>query len=552
MTKISQYTEASPPGLEDLLIGTDINGTGESTKNFLIGDINTLFKVLTSLQDVVNVGNTIVVPTTVAKGIDITLANQSTVYQNGVLVTIPLQTTVGPGIEGAPDAFKAVLNGQSPDSNGSPFGFVTNMTGADNVGFVAEMETGSLSSKGFLARSKDNATGHLFSGDKIIGGITSNIFNITHDGNIAGKSFIKTGGTSAQFLMANGSTSTMPTLQQVTEAGSTSNVGIQISTVDENSISGSSETGVGIYGYSDEGIGVYGYSETGRAISVYSELGIGLEIYGNGSGTPSIDMNLGNSNKGLVIDSGTSSTGNPIEINKNGVNKFNVNQAGDVVANSLTTNFISANSSALVIDADGATLTLDGGGSQIIANQPFIAESIAKSGGTSAQFLKADGSTDSSVFQKTIARTSANSSGAGSTSQILVGSALMPANSFVAGDWINLKTYINKSGANGAITISVYINTIESLSGATSIGAYTSANSFIGGQFSREWILNGSELRGFYLSSFSSLTGREPVTSTSFPTSAAFNVATAYYMLVAVQMGSVSDEYTYRGVNITN
>lgn len=394
MAIIYSYPTAIPE-VADLLLGTETSSAGDEapkTRAFTIGSVVTLAKSLISLQDVVSVGNTIAVPTTAAKGIDITLANQSTVYQNGVLVTIPLQTTVGPGIEGAPDAFKAVLNGQSPDSNGSPFGFVTNMTGADNVGFVAEMETGSLSSRGFLARSKDSATGHLFSGDKIIGGITSNIFNVTHDGNVTAKSFIKTGGTSAQFLKADGSTSTVPTLQQVTEAGSTSNIGIEISTVDVNAVSGFSEIETGVSGGSDSGVGMFANSETGIALSAYNTEGVILSMYGNGSGTPSIDMNLGNSNKGLVIDSGTSSTGNPIEVNKNGVNKFRINQLGDVIANS----FNSA-SSVLVIDSDGATLTLDGGGSEITANVAFIAESIAKSGGTAAQYLMADGSALSNI-----------------------------------------------------------------------------------------------------------------------------------------------------------
>jgi hypothetical protein len=46
------------------------------------------------------------------------------------------------------------------------------------------------------------------------------------NGNITAPSFVKTGGTAAQFLKADGSTSTMPTLQQVTEAGSTTTASV--------------------------------------------------------------------------------------------------------------------------------------------------------------------------------------------------------------------------------------------------------------------------------------------------------------------------------------
>jgi len=73
-----------------------------------------------------------------------------------------------------------------------------------------------------------------------------------------------------------------------------------------------------------------------------------------------IDVNLANTNKGVVIESGTSSTGNPIEVNKNGVNKLTVNQQGEVTATKLI-----------------------------------------KEGGTSSQFLKADGSIDSNTYATT-------------------------------------------------------------------------------------------------------------------------------------------------------
>jgi len=55
--------------------------------------------------------------------------------------------------------------------------------------------------------------------------------------------------------------------------------------------------------------------------------GAGIILYQN-IGT-AIAAGLGSSAKGLVIDSGTSSTGNFIELNKNGVNKFTINQQGE-------------------------------------------------------------------------------------------------------------------------------------------------------------------------------------------------------------------------------
>jgi hypothetical protein len=85
--------------------------------------------------------------------------------------------------------------------------------------------------------------------------------------------------------------------------------------------------------------------------------------------TPSIEVNLGNTNKGVIIESGTSSTGNPIEVKKNGVLKFRVAQNGDV-----TTDVISANGDILVLEASNVQISLDDTGSTVtVSGADFIA-----------------------------------------------------------------------------------------------------------------------------------------------------------------------------------
>ena len=180
-----------------------------------------------SLQQVVNVGNTIVVPTTVAKGIDITLANQTSVFQNGISVTIPTQTGAFPTYNPAPDAFVANINGQTPGTLiGSVVGFLANATNDDNIGFFADLTATSGTSRGFEVSSFDAHTGDYFVARKYIVGVDSVVFKVANNGDTTAKSFIKTGGTSDQFLKANGSTSTMPTLQEVTTAGSTTTASV--------------------------------------------------------------------------------------------------------------------------------------------------------------------------------------------------------------------------------------------------------------------------------------------------------------------------------------
>lgn len=121
--------------------------------------------------------------------------------------------------------------------------------------------------------------------------------------------------------------------------GDSTNLGVQ----------GNSFAGTGMYASSDSGTGLYSYSESGIGISAYSN-SIGLEV--NGNGTIAIQANLGNSNKGLVINSGTSSTGNFIELSKNGVDKLTINQQGE-----LSIVKIPGGTSSQILAADGSIIT---------------------------------------------------------------------------------------------------------------------------------------------------------------------------------------------------
>ena len=243
MTKISAYPEIAVPTTDDLLIGTDVE-TQNQTKNFSIQSVIDLV----TLQQVVDSGNTIVVPTTVSEGIDITLANSSTIHQNGISVTIPAQTGEYPTYQPAPDAFVANINGQAPGSlAGSVVGFLASATGDDNVAFFADLTATSGTSRGYEVNSFDAHTGDYFKARKYVLGADSVVFKVANNGDTTAKSFIKTGGTSAQFLKADGSTSTMPTLQEVTTAGSTTTASV-IAVTSGKVLIGTTEAGQPAFG----------------------------------------------------------------------------------------------------------------------------------------------------------------------------------------------------------------------------------------------------------------------------------------------------------------
>jgi len=88
--------------------------------------------------------------------------------------------------------------------------------------------------------------------------------------------------------------------------------------------------------------GLYIQSPDATAIRSYSSTGIGEEI------------NLGSSAKGIIINSGTSSTGVPFAINKNGVDKLTINQQGELTAEKLIK---SGGTSSQILAANGSVIT---------------------------------------------------------------------------------------------------------------------------------------------------------------------------------------------------
>lgn len=350
-------------------------------------DVDYLQNYTPTLQEVTESGNTVLVDTDVAKGIDITLSNNSTLYQNGIVVTVPVQTGEYPEYNPAPDAFIAVLNGQNPGTlSGQPVGFLADMTGADNYGFIADLKTGAVASVGSDMRSFDSHTGDLYRGTKFISGVPSQVFKVDNDGDVTGKSFIKTGGASSEYLMANGSISTMPTLQQVTTAGATTTNTIVINptvNTDAIEITGEGDNGL-ITILSNNGININSFSGAGYAVRAITDIGgaiyagandangvplvaingntdaiaatimalngTSLQVYNN-SGIGA-EVNLGLTGKGIVINSGTSSTGNFIELNKNGDDKLTINQQGEI-----STVKIPGGTSSQYLMANGTTST---------------------------------------------------------------------------------------------------------------------------------------------------------------------------------------------------
>ena len=226
------------PALTDMIIGSKYyEDEGLLSKSFYISDIVSLVSSSVSggnLQTVSDNGNTILVGTTRSKGIDITLSNLETVYQNGISVNIPSQTgTPYPTYYSAPDAYMATINGQAPGSlTGTVTGFGVNAYGADNFSFWSSHRAGTLTSYHTVYRNYDGVLSPFITcQSSITGGANTNLFLVDQLGNTTGASFIKTGGLSTQYLMADGSSTTLTSTNVTTALGYTPSKGVAYSNV---------------------------------------------------------------------------------------------------------------------------------------------------------------------------------------------------------------------------------------------------------------------------------------------------------------------------------
>tara|TARA_R110000765_G_scaffold15089_1_gene43795 strand:+ start:3387 stop:4004 length:618 start_codon:yes stop_codon:yes gene_type:complete len=129
MAKISSYSTTTPV-LTDKLIGTDVGGTpADATKNFLLSDVQTLFKSGIALSDVLAAGNT-ATANIVLTG-DITATNLAAT----LAITAPTITASGT-VTGATVTATGAVNGATVDASGTVTGATVTSTGVVNCATV--------------------------------------------------------------------------------------------------------------------------------------------------------------------------------------------------------------------------------------------------------------------------------------------------------------------------------------------------------------------------------------------------------------------------------
>ena len=301
-------------------------------------------------------------------------------------------------------------------------------------------------------------------------------------GTINGNSFVKNGGSSSQYLMADGSVSLGPSFSGLPLSGGAL-TGPLSGTRASFSQSSSLDT-------------LSAYNGTTNATAISGGAANGISGYFNNNSTTNPVLKLLGLSSTTLIDGRNTSD----------VTTFSVTSAGKVTGSS-----------------------------------------FVKSGGTSSEYLMADGSVTTAYkynFGGSLTHT-----GTLTTTSLLT--ITIPANSL--SDYLNLRSImVQQSGpALAGFQIRVWHNSANDFNTATRIAnfAFGAGGADLFAQMTRRFSIQSGTLFGFP-STPSSATGEGSNPNAAL--SIAFNTAIINYLFVSVQLNDITDTATLRNVNITN
>jgi hypothetical protein len=116
---------------------------------------------------------------------------------------------------GTPDAVIVKINGKAAPANGIMTGYNVQVSGPENIGFYGDFDDTSALSEGIRLNSRPLHTGDYINFVKYIGFIANTVFRVNNAGETTANKYIKIGGTNLQYLMADGSVSTGPSIPSV-------------------------------------------------------------------------------------------------------------------------------------------------------------------------------------------------------------------------------------------------------------------------------------------------------------------------------------------------
>jgi hypothetical protein len=135
----------------------------------------------------------------------------------------------------------------------------------------------------------------------------------------------------------------------------------------------------------------------------------------------------------------------------------------------------------------------------------------------------------------------------GTTANTRVNSLLIPADTFTTGSLFDFLIRTTRNGAGSGYTIRVYINTTDSLSGATLLATLSIGTGAAGGQLLRHLVVLSSTATHL---NFSASTSALTDVSTFSGGSVNINWAVGQYLILAIQPANTTEVHTSHFISI--
>jgi hypothetical protein len=369
-------------------------------------------------------------------------------------------------------------------------------------------------------------------------------------------------------------------------ASSNNGFGVNAFSTNGTGVNAASTNGSGVYAYSTNATGVVGSSDTGSGVYAYSIDGFGVyATSANGFGVYATSI----SGKAGVFNIQAVNTSNIVEFKKNSVNQAYITHNGTIVSNKSLINTtvdngvdtlqvegsgffqnavtikegllklnndFSGNYTVLYAGLAGFGITRDNGNgfgiddiNGFVTNTSATATSFIKEGGTSSQFLKADGTVDSTTYVKVLLNDFPDTAVTGTITETLLSTFTINPNTFPTTCMPTFLIRMSKTGDVGASTVRLRFSTTNNPATATTLATYIIPPTIDSAIIGRNPIIKGGNIRiGVPTSTFLSEASQATSTESVIP----FNVTVPIYLFVLAANDNITDTTTLRAFKITN
>jgi hypothetical protein len=252
---------------------------------------------------------------------------------------------------------------------------INQVTGGGGGGGVTNLSTTQTASN-FTINSDTGDDAIVPLGNGTLAGATLNDYTTTEKNKLAAITGTNTGDQNLQSVTNLGAITTNPIIVSTSEISITVNgvVGVSAS-ADETAIIGNG----------------YFYGVIGEA-NYFDDFGDGAAIEGRSNSSVAGSFIAGATADGIIIESGTTSTGIPFKVSKNSVTKAFINQAGEITAQKLIKD---GGTASQILAADGSVITA---GNNITITGGQISSVGGTGGGGSSVNYYLNGGTSQGTF----------------------------------------------------------------------------------------------------------------------------------------------------------